>query len=181
MNLDPWRTESSIYLTEGPPYRIRRDVVSLPGGRAIDGYTVIETSPWVSVVAVTEADELVLVRQYRHALGRVSLELPGGGCEADEDPIVGGRRELLEETGFGDGEWRTMLTVAPNPALQDNWDHFVVATGVRRIQDPSPDETEDLVVELHPRGAVGDLVSSGEVFHALHVAALLAYENGVIR
>lgn len=48
VNLDPWRTKPLSYLTEGPPYRIWRDVVSLSGGRAIDGYTVIETSPWVS-------------------------------------------------------------------------------------------------------------------------------------
>ena len=57
--------------------------------------------------------------------------------------------------------------------MQNNWDHFLLATGVERLTEPSPDETEDLIVELHPSDRAVELITSGEVFHALHVAALL--------
>ena len=174
--LEIWITESSHYVVEDPGrFNVRRDNVLLPRNRRIDGYVVVEFSPWVTVVAITQEQQLVLVRQYRHALGQINLELPGGACDEDEDPLAAGKRELLEETGYGGGDWSRILTVAPNPAIQNNWDHFVLAKGVRLLGEPSPDDTEDLVVELRPRESVHGLISSGEIVHALHVGALYAY------
>lgn len=173
---EPWHTVSSRYdLREPGLFNVRRDHIVGPGDREIDGYVVIELSPWVTVVPVTEDGDLVLIRQYRHALGLVELELPGGGFAEGEDSIEAGRRELLEETGYGGGSWRSMLTVAPNPAIQNNWDHFVVAEGLRKVAEPSPDSTEDIAVELHPAASVLELIRSGQIVHALHVAALLAW------
>lgn len=169
-----WRTESSAYITKDRWFTLRQDRVRLPNGSVIDPYSVVESPDWVTVVATTTTDELVLIRQYRHAIGRVGLELPGGFVD-DEDPISGGQRELIEETGFGGGTWRTLESVAPNPAVFNNWNYWVLAEGVERVADPSFDEGEDLVLDLRPIPSCMDLITSGEIFHALHVGALLRY------
>ncbi|HVF11829.1 MAG TPA: NUDIX hydrolase [Actinomycetota bacterium] len=171
---ESWRIESSEYIEQDRWFTLRRDRVLLPSGKRIDGYPVIESPAWVTVVAVTGDDEIVLIRQYRHALGQVGLELPGGFVD-DEEPIAAGQRELSEETGYGGGEWTLLQTVAPNPAILNNWNHWVLGEGVEKVDEASPDDSEDLVLDLRPRSQIMNLISSGEIHHALHVGALLKF------
>ena len=88
----------------------------------------IDCAEWVNVVALTEAGELVLVRQERHGVEAYTLELPAGMVDYDEAPADAAARELREESGF---EAKTIVPlgwVHPNPALQDNRCHTFLAT-----------------------------------------------------
>lgn len=135
----PWETLASAYVVQDAPYlTVRREDVRLPGDRTIDGYWIVEQPAWVNVVAVTGDDRLVLIRQWRHALGREGLEIPGGYKDDGETPLEGARRELLEETGYGGGEWAELLRIAPNPALLDNLCYCFAAYGVSRLAEPRP-------------------------------------------
>ena len=79
---------------------VNADAVEDARGNLLDPYYTLESPDWVSVVALTDAEELVLVRLYRHGLRALSLELPAGAVDpGDADPLAAGRRELLEETG----------------------------------------------------------------------------------
>ena len=142
----------------------------------LDEYFVWEYPAWVNVVAVTDDDRLVMVRQYRHGLGRVAFEIPAGVVDAtDPDPESAARRELLEETGYGGGRWSFLLTCSANPGTHNNLTHSFLAVGVERLADATPDATEDLSVELIAACDARTLVLSGEIVQALHLAPLLKY------
>jgi ADP-ribose pyrophosphatase len=136
----------------------------------------IESPAWVNVVALTERDELVMVRQWRQGLRAVTLEIPGGLVDPGETPAAAGVRELLEETGFRAGRMTSLGSINPNPALFTNRCHMQVAEGCVRVAEIQNSATEETIVELLPRAALPDLLRSGGIDHALVVAALYAFE-----
>src|SRR5450432_702626 len=110
-----WDVLSSKYLSSKPWLTLRQDQVRLPAGNVIEEYFVLEYPAWVNVIAITLDDRFVLVRQYRHGLGTVHYELTAGVCDAkDGNPEVSARRELLEETGYGGGNWIAFMILSAN-------------------------------------------------------------------
>jgi 8-oxo-dGTP pyrophosphatase MutT (NUDIX family) len=170
----PWKVLSREYLSRKFWYTVRVDKVETPTGAIIPEYWVNEYVPWISVVAITPDDHVVMIRQYRHGLAQVHFEIPAGTTDAtDESLEAAARRELLEETGYGGGTWTPLITISANPALQDNLSHTFLAEGVEPMAPPDPDESEDLRVHKIPVRDVHKLIEDGEVVQAIHAAALM--------
>lgn len=171
----PWRVLSSRYLHREPPWLVlREDRVELPTGVQIERYWVNEYEPWCNVVAVTPDDRIVLIRQYRHGIGAVHYELPGGVADHGT-PEESARTELLQETGYGGGVWKPLMTLSANPSLTNNLTHTFLAVGVERIADTAHEPTEDLRIHLIPSDELAALIDAGDVIQALHAAPLLRY------
>jgi len=165
------------YLFRRPPWlSLRSERLRLPNGREIPEYWISEYPTWVNVVAVTPADRVVLIRQYRPGIAGVHFEIPAGVVDdADPDSQAAARRELAEETGYGGGRWSLFCTLSANPALQTNVTHTFLAEAVEPIGRAAPETTEDLRVHLVPLGEILTLLDAGELVQALHAAALLRY------
>ncbi len=173
MKPKPWTLLESEYLIQDDWLKLRGDACRLPDGRIIRPYYVLEYPDWVHVVAITPAQELVLIQQYRHGTQEIILEIPGGVMdEADESPLAAAKRELREETGYGSETFQFLGDVNPNPASQTNTSHFFLATNARLEAAQSLDENEDIEVVLTPLSEVLDLMRKGVFRQTLNVSAL---------
>lgn len=170
-----WELLESKYLHRRPWLTMRQDCVRLPNGRTIEDYYVQEFPAWVNVLAVTDLHEAVLIRQYRHALGNVSWELPAGVHEEGESFLEAAQRELLEETGYSGGTWSLLMELSPNPAIQTNISYTFLAEGVNRSANQQLDPTEEITVHLVPVEQLRRIVFNGEMIQALHTAPVLKY------
>lgn len=167
MVIKAWKT-----LSTQRPYRfLRVDECELPNGHVIEKL-VHEYDPWATVVALTKARELVMIKQYRHAIGKVIWEIPAGVIEMDEDSQIGARRELLEETGFAGGEWIKVGEVSPNPDNHTNKLHIYLALDVEPTGELHLDPDEELEVHLIPIKKALEMARAGELPQAMQLSAL---------
>ena len=148
--IEPWRLVGSRYAYSDRWLKLRSDTVTLPGGKTLSPYHVIEAADWVNVVAISEAGNVVLVEQYRHAVRHTMLEIPAGHVDPQEQPEAAVRRELLEETGYGGGSWHFIGSLHPAASRFDNQVHSFAAIGVRRLAEPRRDSSEDMRVREIP-------------------------------
>lgn len=169
----PWRVIRSQRLVADRWLNLRADACVTAEGVEIAPYYVLDYPDWVQVVALDAEQRLVLVEQYRHGLGALSLELPAGGVEGqDADAIAAGRRELAEETGYTAQDWRYVGRLAPNTASHANHCHVVLARGARPTGAPVDDPRERLRVVTKPLDEALDWAFSGGMSQAMHVASL---------
>lgn len=133
-------------LPNGKP--AKREVIAHPGG--------------VTIAALTEANELLFVRQFRYPYGEVLLEIPAGKLEPGEDPLEAGKRELKEETGASAEKYISLGVQYPSPGYCGEVLHLYLATGLS-FGESQPDEDEFLCVEKIPLDKAVDMVLAGEI------------------
>ncbi len=170
-----YKVLSSKYLFNRPWLTVRLEEAELPDGRLVPEYYVLEYPNWINVVAITEDGQMVMERQYRHAVGSTAFEIPCGVIEKGEEPIEAAQRELMEETGFGGGEWSLLMKGAPNPGSNNNYCFSFLAKGVRKMSSQKLDATEDISVHLLSEEYVRQLLEDGEIIQILHAAPLWKY------
>nr|WP_083732883.1 NUDIX hydrolase [Spirosoma montaniterrae] len=178
----PWQVERSEYVHQLPWFTVRKDAVRMANGGYIPDYFIFEYPDWINVVAVTTDNRLVLIRQYRHGAKDVHYELCAGVIDRNadgqaDDPLETARRELLEETGFGGGQWQLLLTLSANPGTHANRTYCYLATGVELQQAQNLEITEEITVHLVSPERAMQIIEQGEMLQALHVAPLLKHLN----
>jgi ADP-ribose pyrophosphatase len=153
--------------------QLRIDTVRMPDGTTKDREIVIHPGA-VVIVARDEQDRVALVRQYRPAIQRETLELPAGTREAGELPETTARRELTEETGLHAASWSKLVEFYSSPGFCTEQMQVFVATGLAPGQ-PSPEDDELIEVSWIGLADVPRLIAQGQICDAKSIAGLLTY------
>jgi len=167
-----WEKLSSEYVIQKPWATMRKDTCRMPDGTIVDDYYVLEYSEWANAIAITEDNEVLLIKQYRHAADVVLLEIPGGVVDAGEDPKAAIRRELLEETGHQFDDIEFISVIYPNPSTGTNRCHAFLARGGKLVQGQKLDAHEQIIVEKVSISKLKQLLFDQKFGQALHVTAI---------
>ncbi len=165
------KTLSSQKVYEGRAVRLRVDTVQKPNGKTTTR-EIVEHSDCVAVVVLDSKDRVILVRQYRKAVGKTLLEIPAGSIDPGEQPINCVRRELQEEIGYLPNKIDRLGGFYSAPGYCTEYLHLYLATHLipsRRVAE----DTEEIEVVRVPLSRIPELIDSGEICDAKSIAGLL--------
>lgn len=170
--MNKWKKLDSKYIIQRPWATLRVDKLEMPNGNIKDEYYVLEYPTWVNMVALTEDNQVIFVRQYRHGAGQVMVELPAGVVEENEEPEIAARRELLEETGYAFNDITYVCELFANPATSGNITYTYLLTGGKKVQEQQLDPSEDIEVVLMDLEDAKNFLFENKIGQALHTSAL---------
>lgn len=168
-------TDSEL-LGESPILAVRRDTLVMPGGNQATR-EVVEHFGAVAIAAVDERGRIAMVHQYRHSVRRRLWELPAGLLDiADEDPLLGARRELAEEAGLAASEFAVLADLVTSPGFCEEVCRVYLATGLSEVARPESDgdEEADLTFRWVDLAEARARVLSGEITNSIAVAGIFA-------
>ncbi len=162
----------------GPIFQVYTDRVTMPGGDPVHR-DVVENLGAVGVVALDEVGRVVLIRQYRHAVGQRLWELPAGLRDVDGEPLVrGAARELAEEADLVAARWDLLIDLHTSPGFSNETIRLFLARSLSPVPDEDrfarTDEEADLEVAWFDLDEAVAMVFRGEVTNAAAVGGLLA-------
>jgi ADP-ribose pyrophosphatase len=153
---------------------VRREKCITPSGKIVDPYYVYDFPAWVSAVALTDDGNVVLVKQYRHAVGEIGIELPGGCVDdTDEDFNEAIARELSEETGYTFSDYKYLGKISANTSTNSNWLHMFLATGGKLTGKQKLDENEEIQVVVVSLEELKKMLRENSIPQAMHVSCIL--------
>lgn len=163
-----WKVLSTEYLTRYPYFTSRKDRCETPEGKIVPSYYVVELPASVCAVCLTEENEVLIVKQYRHPIEKVCIELPGGFVDEGETPAQAIRRELQEETAFEFDDIMELGRIAANPGVLNNFTYFFLAKGGKPKGKQQLDEHEFLKVEKISLEELKSLLLENKIIQSLH-------------
>jgi len=174
--INPWKKLSSQKIYQNQWFSLREDQVISPGGEK-SIYGVVETSPAIAIVPLTNNLETYLVGQYRYPLNTYSWEVPEGGAEPDESNLEAAKRELKEETGLVAEKWTYLNSLYTSNSITNEIGYIYLAEELIAGKS-EPEHTEDLAVEMVPFLDAYKMVLNFEIKDSLAIIGIMrVYEH----
>ena len=171
-----WETTASEIDYRCPGFDVRRDDVTLPDGTDTD-FHYVDEPPAVVVLPFTPEGEVVVIEEWRQAVGRVNRGLPAGSVdEGDVDLAAAARRELAEETGYEAASLERLMTVEPTNGIANSLHHHFIARGCEPTADRDLDFNETIRVDTTGYDDLLSGVVDGRLRDGRTVTAVLQYE-----
>ncbi len=169
------RINSTSTLRNGRVFDITIENVTFENGFNSD-MEIIRHPGASAIVPVDQDDNVILLKQYRHALGGAIWEIPAGTFDGKEDPLVCAQRELTEETGFRAGQWDYLGVITPVPGYSDEKIHIYLA---RALSSASQNLDEDEFIEIHtvPFQVAISMIVEGKIQDAKSISGIFLAEK----
>lgn len=174
-----WPVVASAEQYRGKIISVRTDTIRVPEGTTAER-EVVEHPGAVGVVALDDDERVLMIRQYRHAVGRELWELPAGLRDVAGEPTAQtGRRELLEETGYRARDWHVLADYFSSPGIITERLRVFLARGLEEVPEADRDfvpenEEAHLVLDWVPLDRAVSLVLAGDLHNGVAVVGLLA-------
>jgi 8-oxo-dGTP pyrophosphatase MutT (NUDIX family) len=169
-----WKILSSELLFNDLWFKVRKDKCETPQGKIVDPYYVYEFPDWVTAFALTEDGNVILEKQYRHALGEVCIEIPGGVVdETDADYEAAIKRELMEETGYAFSSFEYLGKTSANPSTNSNLMYMFLAKGGKKVAEQDLDANEEIEVSLATIDEVKEMLRENKIIQSMHVTCMM--------
>lgn len=160
----PWQVleNRDVYVAE-PWMTVSIQRVKLPNGTEIEDYHKINLGEFSVIFAETPDGKVLVERQYKHGLGRVTLTLPAGAIHKFETPLEGAKRELLEETGYKSDNWKSLGSYVAHGSYECGKAHLFKASQVYQVSEPNSGDLEDMEILQMTPDEVVRTISQGDV------------------
>lgn len=170
------KTVATKEIYNGKIIKVRYDEVIVPGGRK-SGREIVEHPGGVTIIAVTDKGEILMVEQYRKPAEENLLELPAGKLEENEEPVICAKRELVEETGYQAGKIEYLFSFYSTPGFSNEVLHLFFASSLKEI-GIDPDEDENIKVHFLKKEDILDFINSGKIKDSKSIVGLLYFLVG---
>lgn len=171
--INKWKILKSRMVIDNQWCNVRQDEIELPNGKVIDDYFVNIRPDIALVLPITVQKEIIFVRQYRHGIGEILLELPAGSFNPqEENSLEAAARELEEETGYVAERMTLLATLYDNPVKDTNRIHLFIAENASLSSQQKLDITEDIEVVLIPITEIIERISNQEICVSGTLAAI---------
>ena len=172
-----WPTIDTEKILDAHVFRYLKVKRQSPTTKEIGEFDIVQCFNWVNVIAITPDEKIVLIKQYRHGIDKVTIEIPGGAVNFNEDKLLAAKRELQEETGYTSENWKMLGKVDANPAFMKNHCETYLALDAIKTHQQNLDPFEEIDVFLEDQKKMVELIKNGEITHSLIVAAWFLYLN----
>jgi ADP-ribose pyrophosphatase len=163
-DIEPWAVLDSRYILEEKWIQVKRDIVQLPCGNVVDDYFVCVETDAVLIFPLTDDGEVIFVKQYKHGVEEVLLELPGGCFDPKvEAASEAAGRELMEETGYSAESLMPLTTVFNRPTRSTCTLHYFFAKSVKRVSEQTLDFAENIQIVKIARDDVIPKIVQGDI------------------
>ena len=174
------RTISSKTVYQGKVFWVTRDVVEEPGGVKATRDVIRHNGSVVVLAVDTETNAkdpgILLIRQYRHAAGKLLLELPAGRIEPGEKLVPAAKRELIEETGYRAKRWSKHATYYASPGFLTETMNILLAEGLT-LGEAAPEEDEKIELHMTPLSEVMKMIRAGKIEDGKTLIGVMLYDS----
>jgi len=177
--VEGWPVVASSWLAKSTIVNLKRDTVQMPGGEQADR-EVVEHPGAVAVLALDENCSVLLIRQYRHPVGRLLWEIPAGLRDVPGEPLIkAAQRELLEEAGYLASDWQVLTDIYTSPGISNERLRVFLARDLTYVPDADRDyipnhEEAHLTIEWAPLDLVVSRFLAGDLHNGVTAVAVLA-------
>jgi ADP-ribose pyrophosphatase len=179
--MEKWKVTDRREVYADPPWlRIHSETVHLPDGKVVEGFHQVQLLDYSLMMAERADGRFIVIRQYKHGIGDVSLMPPAGGMNPGEDPLETAKRELMEETGHEATGWTKLIEMVSHSNQRCAVGHLYYARDARQVAAPDSGDLEEQELLYLTRDEIKTAIRGGQVKSASALAAFSLVIGGIL-